>query len=105
MNKSITKAVKNLKAALLAAESDRYAALADQLQAVLTRHGVPADDESLLRAQMEELRNLAEMATIGTERAVQQINNALAYARSLQTYDSAGRRTVTPVLQPPPQRF
>lgn len=51
------------------------------------------------------LRRLAEDSARGTQRAIDQIKDILQNARTLQTYDQAGRRRQTPTSAAMPQRF
>lgn len=61
------------------------------------------------RATIEEtllhLRRLAEDSARGTQRAIDQIKEILQNARTLQTYDHAGRRCQTATQAVMPQRF
>lgn len=63
------------------------------------------DDKAQIEPTLHHLRRLAEDSARGTQRAIDQIREILQTARTLQTYDRAGRRRQTATDAALPQRF
>ena len=62
-------------------------------------------ERALVEQRLADLRTLAEAALAGTHEALRQIDEIIAAARSLRTYDNEGRRQVTSIAAEQPRRF
>ena len=69
------------------------------------RQGVAPEAREMLEPALAELRDLAQAALQGAQQAAEQVRAIVQAARSLQTYDSRGRRHVTTTQANLPQRF
>lgn len=101
-HKSLLDAV---QAALVSGDAPLTLARIDQLAKRLERDRITPESRAELEAALLHLRRLAEDSARGTQRAIDQIKEILATARTLQTYDSAGRRHQTATAADRPQRF
>lgn len=69
------------------------------------RDRIEPEAKDRIEQALLHLRRLAEDSARGTQRAIDQIRDILQNARTLQTYDQAGRRHQTPTNAAMPQRF
>lgn len=91
--------------ALIAGDAALALARIDALARRLDRDRIAPDARPEAEAFLLHLRRLAEDSARGTQHAIDQIRDILATARTLQTYDSAGRRRQTATAAEMPQRF
>lgn len=77
----------------------------DALAKRFERDRIEPDAKAQIEQTLTHLRRLAEDSARGTQRAIDQIKDILQNARTLQTYDQAGRRLHTPTNAAVPQRF
>ncbi|MBM3606323.1 MAG: hypothetical protein FJX25_16850 [Alphaproteobacteria bacterium] len=105
MSRALHRQVAQIKVALLC--GDPHAALAriDDLMQRAARRGIDPETRDGLEPLMEELRELAQASLHGARQAAEQVRAIVQAARSLQTYDSQGRRHVTSMHPNAAQRF
>lgn len=105
MSRALTRQVGQIRAALLS--GDPHAALIriEDLVRTAARQGVDAGTRATLEPALAELRDLAQASLSGAQQAAEQVRAIIQAARSLQTYDSQGRKTVTATRAASPQRF
>ena len=101
-HRSLLEAVQN---ALIAGDAALALDRIDALARRLDRDRIASGSRPEIEAFLLHLRRLAEDSARGTQRALDQIKDILATARTLQTYDSAGRRRQTATAADTPQRF
>lgn len=105
MSRPVVKAMDQVRAALLSGDAQGALAGIDALVAAAARRGIDPALRDGLEARLEELRLLAQASLTGAQQAADQVRGILQAARSLQTYDSLGRRMVTATQADAPQRF
>lgn len=93
------------KVAVIAGDSDRALSCIEEFVALASRKGVAAAELARLDARIAELRTLAEASLRGARQAIEEVQAIVAAARSLQTYDDAGRRQVASTSASAPHRF
>lgn len=93
------------KSAVIVGDPDKALTCIEDFVAQARRKGVPAADRPRLEARIAELRTLAEASLRGARQAIDEVQAIVAAARSLQTYDDAGRRQVATTSAPAPHRF
>lgn len=91
--------------AIIAGDASAALAQIDLLARRIERDGLDMAAKAQIDQALRRLHRLAEDSARGTQRAVDQIRDILKNARSLQTYDQAGRRCNTPTAAAMPQRF
>lgn len=101
-HKSLLDAVQD---ALVAGDASLTLARIELLAKRLERDRITPEARAEFEAALLHLRRLAEDSARGTQRAIDQIKDILATARTLQTYDSTGRRCQTATAADLPQRF
>ena len=105
MSRTLKRNMSQVRAALVAGTP--YAAL-DAIDE-LTRNAGKADLDDTARHSLEpaleELRILAQASLKGAQKAAEQVRAIVQAARSLETYDSSGRRNVNETRANTPQRF
>jgi hypothetical protein len=71
----------------------------------MARRGLGVEERAQAETSLSEIRDLAQASERGARQAIEQIRAIVEAARSLQTYDSAGRRHATSTTAPAPHRF
>lgn len=94
----------DLKKAVIAADLASATMCLDRL-AQISRRGLDAQERALAEGRLSEIRDLAQASERGARQAIEQIRAIIEAARSLQTYDSDGRRHATSTIAPAPHRF
>lgn len=105
MSRAVLKAMGQVRAALVGGDPQGALLAIDALVAAASRRGIDAATRDSLEPALEELRVLARASLTGAQQAAEQVRAILQAARSLQTYDSLGRRMVTATQADAPQRF
>lgn len=105
MSGVLTDRLAEVKAAVIAGNPENAMEKIDRFVATAQRHGVPAGERARLETAMTELLALAEASLRGARQALDEVQAIVLAARSLQTYDSDGRRHVSPTVAPAPRRF
>lgn len=105
MSRGLSRQIAQIKAALLSGDSQSALVRIDELVRLASRHGVDAPTRQSLEPALAELRDLAQASLSGAQQAADQVRVIIQAARSLQTYDSLGRRLVTATRAGSPQRF
>lgn len=105
MSRALTRHVAQIRAALLSGDAQAALARIDDLVRSAARQGVAPDARETLEPALAELRDLAQAALQGAQQAAERVRAIVQAARSLQTYDSRGRRHVTTTQANLPQRF
>lgn len=105
MSRALTRQIGQIRAALLAGDPQAALARIEDLVRTATRHGIDAGTRQALDPALSELRDLAQASLAGAQQAADQVRAIIQAARSLQTYDALGRRTVTATRAASPQRF
>lgn len=77
----------------------------DKFMSEARRNPPAGSDRDRLEVRVSELRALAEASLEGARSAAELIRSVVEAARTLQTYDDAGRRTVTNIAAPVPRRY
>ena len=101
-HRTLLEAIQN---ALISGDAALALTRIDALARRLERDRIVPESRPEMEAFMLHLRRLAEDSARGTQRAIDQIRDILATARTLQTYDSTGRRRQTATSAEMPQRF
>lgn len=105
MSRALTRQITAIRAALMAGNAQAALAAIDEMTRTAARKGIDAASRDRLEPAMAELRILAQASLTGAQQAADQVRAIVQAARSLQTYDSHGQRTVTPTRANSPQRF
>lgn len=105
MTRAVTRQMELVRAALIAGDARQALTAIDALSRTAARTGIDDAARTRLEPELAELRVLALAALAGAQQAAEQVRSIVQAARSLQTYDSLGRRTVTPTQAQMPQRF
>lgn len=103
--KRVRQMLDDVRAALLSGNADAAQRALQLLAERLGRDGLDEGQRASLEPALAELRALAEAALRGARMAADDLQIIVTTARSLQTYDCAGRRQTTPATAPTPQRF
>ena len=94
----------DLKSAVIAADPVAATACLEDL-AHMARRGLGVEERAQAETSLSEIRDLAQASERGARQAIEQIRAIVEAARSLQTYDSAGRRHATSTTARAPHRF
>ncbi|WP_411837929.1 hypothetical protein [Paracoccus sp. ME4] len=105
MSRALTREVAQIRAALLAGNPQAALSALDEMTRIAARKGIDAATRDALEPAMAEIRMLAQASLKGAQQAAEQVRAIVMAARSLQTYDSLGRRTVSETRANAPQRF
>lgn len=105
MNRALFRQIDRIKAALLAGDPAAALAHIDDWSRIASRKGLDAATHEQLEPALAELRALAQSSLNGALQAAEQVRAIVRAARSLQTYDSLGRRLITATRANAPQRF
>jgi hypothetical protein len=105
MKHPLSRQIGQIKSALLLGDPAAALARIEDLTRSAARKGIDPDAHHLLEPAMTELRDLAEASLKGALQAAEQVRAIVQAARSLQTYDSFGRRRETRTRANLPQRF
>lgn len=105
MSGALERRVARLRAALMAGEAGAALAAIDDLTRTAARRGLDEATRAALEPVLEELRALAQASLRGARQGAEQVRAIVEAARSLQTYDCEGRRTVNETRAPAAQRF
>ena len=101
-HRTLLEAIQN---ALISGDAALALTRIDALARRLERDRIAPESRPEIEQVLLHLRRLAEDSARGTQRAIDQIRDILATARTLQTYDSTGRRRQTATAAEMPQRF
>ncbi|MBC9246186.1 hypothetical protein H4P12_05545 [Paracoccus sp. 11-3] len=93
------------KSSVIAGDAEQSLKAIDDFSNHIARVGVMPEDREVLERKLHELRQLAEASARGARQAVEQVAAIMQAARSLQTYDEAGRKQSTATAAPAAQRF
>lgn len=105
MTDRITRNLEDAKAAIMRANPSDATVHIEKIVEDLEREGLLPAQRERLEPRLAELRELAVAALSGAKQAIDHVQAVLEAARSLQTYDSDGRRHVAPVTDREPRRF
>lgn len=105
MSRVLIRQMGQIRAALLAGDAPMALDAIDALARTAARKGIDAPTREALEPGLADLRALAEASLRGAQQAAEQVRAIVQAARSLQTYDSLGRRTVSETRANAPQRF
>lgn len=105
MNRALIRQMDRIRAALLAGDAPTALEAIDGFARTAARKGIDAPTRDALEPALADLRGLAEASMRGAQQAAEQVRAIVQAARSLQTYDSLGRRTVSETRANAPQRF
>lgn len=105
MSRAAARQMARIRTALILGDAPGALAAIDELTRVAARSGLDEAARDRLEPGLAELRALAQASLTGAQQAADQIRAIVQAARSLQTYDSLGRRTVMPTRAVAPQRF
>ncbi|WP_168217440.1 hypothetical protein [Paracoccus liaowanqingii] len=105
MSRAVTRQMAQIRAALISGDAQAALAAIDDLMRVAARAGLDEEARDRLEPALAELRALAQASLTGAQQAADQIRAIVQAARSLQTYDSLGRRNIMPTRATAPQRF
>lgn len=105
MSRGLTRQIAQIRAALLSGDPQSALVRIEELVRIATRQGVDDATRRSLEPALAELRELAQASLSGAQQAADQVRAIIQAARSLQTYDSLGRRLVTATRAGLPQRF
>ena len=94
----------DLKRAVIAADPGAATTCLDRLFRI-ARRGLDAEERALAEGHLSEIRDLAQASERGARRAIEHIRAIIEAARSLQAYDSEGRRYATVITTPASHRF
>lgn len=102
---SVTRQMALIRTTLIAGDARAALTAIDGLSQAAARAGLDDEARTRLEPELAELRMLALASLAGAQQAAAQVRAIVEAARSLQTYDSLGRRNVTPTQAHMPQRF
>lgn len=105
MSRVLSRQIVLIRKALLSGDAQSALARIDDLARLAARHGIDAPTRTLLEPALAELRDLAQASLSGAQEAADQVRAIIHAARSLQTYDSLGRKLITATRPNLPQRF
>jgi hypothetical protein len=105
MSRALARQIAQIRLSLLSGDPQSALLRIDDLVRIATLHGVDAPTRKLLEPALVELRDLAQASLSGAQQAADQVRAIIHAARSLQTYDSFGRKLVTATRSNLPQRF
>jgi hypothetical protein len=105
MSRALSRQINQIRMALLSGDPQAALVRIDDLVRIAARHGVDAPTRQMLEPALAELRELAQASLSGAQQAADQVRAIIHAARSLQTYDSLGRKLVTATRANLPQRF
>lgn len=105
MSRALIRQAEQIKAALLGGNAAGALIQIDDWMRVAARKGLDPTTKEQLEPAVAELRALAQASLDGARQAAEQVRAIVEAARSLQTYDSFGRRLVTATRANAPQRF
>ena len=95
MSRTLFRQIDRIKAALLSGDAKGALVQIEEWSRQAARTGVDPESRARLETAIDELRELAQSSLNGALLAADQVRAIVQAARSLQTYDSAGRRLVT----------
>lgn len=105
MTEAISRQLAQAKAAIMRANPADALVHIEKMVAVLEQDGLPREQHKDLEAQLAELRGLADAALSGVKQAFDLVQTVIQTAQSLQTYDSSGKRQISPVTDRKAKRF
>jgi len=105
MTGALERRVARVRAALIAGEPGDALAAIEDLTRTAARRGLDEAARAALEPALEELRALAQASLRGARQGAEQVRAIVQAARSLQTYDCQGRRTVSETRANAAQRF
>ncbi|WP_265501583.1 hypothetical protein [Paracoccus beibuensis] len=105
MSRALLRQTDQIKASLLCGNAAGALTQIDEWLRIAGRKGLDPAAKERLEPVVTELRALAQASLDGALQAADQVRAIIEAARSLQTYDSLGRRLVTATRANAPQRF
>lgn len=97
--------LQRMRQAIVSGDSKMALKATESFAKLLAREGITPEERPILEASLAELRALAQASERGAQRAMEQIGAIIQAARSLQTYDESGRKTVTDTGETRPRRY
>lgn len=104
----MTEAIEHLKmarAALMAFDTTKAEKYLHEFENELQNHRLPRDAVAHCTAELSMIRELAGAACDGVAAAQRQLTEILKLSRNLDTYDSAGQKTIAQVGLESARRF
>ena len=105
MNRSLIRDLAQIRSALILADPDKALGYLRKFMLSVQADGVSAADRPRLEAELTELRVLADASLRGARQAFEAVQTIMQAARTLQTYDRAGRRHASSTAANSPRRF
>ena len=105
MNRHLTRHLSAIRTSIMSGDPHAALAAIEGLGRHAARHGLTEAERGAIEPQLTHLRRLADASLKGARQAAEEVRAIVQAARSLQTYDAVGRRTVTAVAAAMPQRF
>lgn len=102
---STTDDLNRARAAIVSGDSQAALKIIEGMVERLQDTGLDQDEHHAVETALTELRILAQAALDGARAAMDQIAEVVQAARSLRTYDSAGRRHVANIPADMPRRY
>ncbi|WCR11361.1 hypothetical protein JHW45_02865 [Paracoccus stylophorae] len=105
MNRSLIRDLAQIRSALILADPDKALRCLEKFVLSVQADGISAADRTRLEAELAELRVLADASLRGARQAFEEVQAIMQAARTLQTYDRAGRRHASSTAANSPRRF
>ncbi|MDO5647423.1 hypothetical protein [Paracoccus sp. (in: a-proteobacteria)] len=101
----MTKYLHDARAAMISGDSAAALALIERFSLAAQDEDLSGPDRDFAQKMLAELRDLAQAAQRGAERAMDDVRAIIQAAQSLCHYDRLGRRYVSQTVAAAPRRF